>query len=602
MNAPKPLPKHVASGLTTRHYLLSGVCALLGLSMFALGSPAGGIIAAAVAVFLGWWARRFSGQLEAVQALNSAVREVQRGDLDQAAALVARAPKHGRWATVPRGIELVSAIIAMRRNRFEDVVVHTTKAATLPLGIWMRPFQEAQRAQALSMRALAEVALGRLEAGAADAKTAEAARQATPDVLARARLVQALVLSRAGEDDALAANLKTNATLYAESAATTERGVVRALRKMSQAKRSKSVYREPSPPVEKHAEAVHGLLAAVAPEAVAYVDRGVSGEAEPAANSVFTPTTNAKEVPKTGTHRAARRVVFLWLLLIMLFLSIWQFLGANGERAPISAPVESSSSLFFLALFALFFVVFGIVVVARRSLSARLVTKLADARRENAIGDKATARAAFEALTKLRYPAIVANGELELARLDMAEGRFERALTRCQKAIGAINAPMIRNQVSDILLPSLVGELAVAEASLARAADAEGHLATLARDFAAFPGIPSAVFRVRTTSLVRAGRVEEAARMAADRHPELALPRRDELLADLLVATLGAGKEERERLGAELFEEPSLRTWIDRLAPGLCDRALAAPAPVRIADAVDDAELDEAARETREAR
>lgn len=210
----------------------------------------------------------------------------------------------------------------------------------------------------------------------------------------------------------------------------------------------------------------------------------------------------------------------------------------------------------------------------KRSRDAALTRTLLAARRRSASGDHDGPRAALEALGRCREPVIAATALYDLARLHAASGDFEAAVKAAKAGPSRANIASLRSQVSDGLLPALVSELAVAEAALGRTADAEGHLATLARDYPVFPGVPATLVRVRLVEAVSRGDVSVAARVAKGCTLALALSRREELLADLAILAVSADANERARLAADLEEDPALRGWVDRIAPELCDRAL----------------------------
>jgi hypothetical protein len=72
---------------------------------------------------------------------------------------------------------------------------------------------------------------------------------------------------------------------------------------------------------------------------------------------------------------------------------------------------------------------------------------------------------------------------------------------------------------------------------------------------------------------VRGGDLDEAARVAATRTPDMPLTVQDDMLADaVLAATTGVSSEERERIEAELRDDAELRRWLDAVAPGLRER------------------------------
>jgi hypothetical protein len=121
-----------------------------------------------------------------------------------------------------------------------------------------------------------------------------------------------------------------------------------------------------------------------------------------------------------------------------------------------------------------------------------------------------------------------------------------------------------------VLLPALMTESAVAMAARGGHEDADAELAILCRDFPTYPRLSSSLLRVRLVRAMRGGDRDAACAIARSRTADLPLPYREDVLADLALASRGdATDEDGARLDAELHDDAELRTWIDAVAPGL---------------------------------
>ena len=76
--------------------------------------------------------------------------------------------------------------------------------------------------------------------------------------------------------------------------------------------------------------------------------------------------------------------------------------------------------------------------------------------------------------------------------------------------------------------------------------------------------------RVRIVGALRRRDLDTAARLARERTPELPLNRRDEMLADIVLALSGGRtiEGEIERLMTELCADAELAAWVAFMAPG----------------------------------
>lgn len=144
------------------------------------------------------------------------------------------------------------------------------------------------------------------------------------------------------------------------------------------------------------------------------------------------------------------------------------------------------------------------------------------------------------------------------------------ALARCDAGLERVSRrPYVRALNSDVLVPELIAQRAFVLAAMGREAEADAELATLAREHPTFAFLTRSMLRVRMVQALRRRDVEAAVRLARERTPELPLNRRDELLADIVLALSGGqvAEGEVERLLSELAEDSELAAWIDFMAP-----------------------------------
>lgn len=594
----KKLPRHPAQRSTWVFAGTAGLMALLGIFELTIGGVVAGGFMFVGAAFVAWFARRFHGQIIAVQAINSAIQEVGRGRVDEAEELLALIPSYGRWGSIPRGEALTRSTIALQRGDVARAIAEATRATDPNLGIFIRPYKRVQIGHAYALRALAHAADGQYDKALADVDACEKIPEASIESIARARTARAAVLSRSGRDGEVAQLLAANATLLYEHTQPRDRALVRALARMTRA-RKRSVYREPAKPTERtEPGAVGNWIARIAPEAAAFADvedarpRAARIDAEPSPPASEAEVRALQKVRQQTAQKPQRAkwTLILWVALIVMFLTVWQFL-TPAERpthghAPPPPPVEDASSFVF-GFPAMVFAIF-LVLLVWRIRQARVGPKLAmlsQARREAVFGDPAKATHDVERLGWDKNPHIAANACLELARIAYRNGHFAIAIDRADTGIKRVYAGPARTQAVDNVLPALTTVMACAKAASGRIEEADAELAAMTREYPTYAALPNAQLCVR---LVRAARMQDYASVAAiarERTADLALPRGEEMVADLAIALAsGASDDERERLQDELNDD-RLRAWVDAVAPGLRDLALgAATRAVRVTE------------------
>ena len=554
--------------------------------LLAAGNVIGGggsLVLGAAAVGVG---RCLGHQIVAVPLTNTAVQQLMRGDLRATSATLDAIPARAvRSGNVRRAASTLRAMVALYEGRIEEAVTFATSAIEGRRGLFTSIEEGPQIAAAHGVRGLAYAALGDDASAKLDADAAETSVDATPEVIARARLVRAIVASRAVyHEEAFRAYLATNARLVLEHAMPRERALFRALRRMSRSPQ-RSVYREQGRAKDDRAPSkLASWIAFVAPEAAAYVegDRLLAERVDEDVIPSGVPsdvralrTARASATSAIDPARRRRRMLALLAVLVALVVFASRVLAPSSPSAhppgtdeplgPSSWTYDAFSLLFPLAVAAIVWTTFMAMRRRRRR-------TLSLARRLAAVGDRARARPTLVVLTSSGDGMIAATAGLELARLAATEADFAEAISRCDQAIARVSRQPLRAHASDILLPALMTESAVAMAARGGLEDADAELAVLCRDFPTYPRLSSSLLRVRLVRAMRAGDRDAACAIARSRTADLPLPYREDVLADLALASRGdASEEDLARLDAELHDDGELRAWLDAVAPGLRD-------------------------------
>ena len=600
-SAPKPLAKHPARKLVlvwiglglvtlglTPYFLLADLAVAAGLTF-----PFG--------LFFFHQGRLAWRRLPALPHVNLSAQHLTRGAFDEMRAELAKVSPSARKDTmVGRACLQQEALIALYEGRLAEAETLATSVLAMRRSFFNADYELAYDASAHAARGLARVARGDNAGAKTDADAAEASRWAGPEVVARARLVKAVVTSRAAyHEEALRTYLVGNAQLVLEHGMPRERMLFRALRRMSRSP-ARSVYREPAVATDDGARSkAQSWIAAIAPEAASFTsgDRMLADTVEEASiESVAPSDMNAihkarHRVAGSKTPNRTVRIAGLWLVLVAAFLAIWQLLTPAGY-VPAPVPVVEHSlvsSLVTAAISAIGFSGLMMLILwrARRSNRAYL-----DARRRVTLGDVDGAALALLALSTGRAVLTGASAHLELARIASRAGDFARAIMHTDAGIARVSKGQGRALAVDLVLPSLMMESAVAMAARGGVEEAAAEIALLERDFPTFSQLALAQLRVRLMIAIRTDRARSR-QLAKGRTAEMRMPYREDMLADLVLATHGdLDEQDLERVDAELADDAALRVWIDRVAPGLrSDRPLAARS--RVATAAPPMELIE---------
>jgi hypothetical protein len=285
----------------------------------------------------------------------------------------------------------------------------------------------------------------------------------------------------------------------------------------------------------------------------------------PAETVAFLPEPDP--VPPSRTKRTAARTLFLWVLLIIMFLAIWQFLQPSGQAHPQPAlpacePQAWSTNLFTfvpIVLGGLFF--WWFFHTYRQSLDFNLSQERA--RMALAEGH---VREAIDALSRLatahaRRPAYESAALVSLAHAQLWAGRFDDAiatLSRIEKTRRVIGASQPRTLAAAHLAfaYAIGGQLDAADRW---AGEVRARLAKN-RDDRLLVGAHLRL--AEATVAIRRGDVERGAAMLDERWSLLreALSARAMRVAEIIraFADAGGGVREYHRVGERLVRiEPT---------------------------------------------
>jgi hypothetical protein len=524
---------------------------------------------------------------ESVQLVNQSYDAITRGRLGAAEALLDRVEAIVKGGYLARNVDVQRALIALRRGDLAEALHRADAAVTRPVAWIARGQERVQIAGARSIRALLRATRGDAQGARDDAAGVYESPDAAPDMLARAKLAEAIVIERSSDREALRVHLDGARTLLLEYTAPRERAVVRAYQRMLEARRS-SVYREGAPrePAGGAGDepTLADWMATVVPAAAPFArtSRAAPVAAEPAAPAlveVIDPVARkaaAQRVQAGGARRWIGRVALGYLLLIVMFVGIWQFLAPSPSphddrvAPPVIAPVDSSG-LESTVITMLSLVLAGALIAALRYHGHRQARRLFAALGAVARDDEARGEGELRALATSRYPLIAGRAWQELAVMEERRGAFVAALDACDRGLAQLSKnPATRTLASAILLPELVTERAIILAATDRDAEAGAEMALLAETYPSSPFRARSELRVELLRRVRRGDLAGAAALVARGTDDIPLNLRDEALADMVRAAVhpeSAGAGEILRLKQELRADARLRRWLELAAP-----------------------------------
>jgi hypothetical protein len=269
--------------------------------------------------------------------------------------------------------------------------------------------------------------------------------------------------------------------------------------------------------------------------------------------------------------RIATSPLALWLVLIAMFLGIWQFLSPDTpptEQMParrmspgVAIALASAPVLFFIGI------AVGLVWRARTSQRSMIRGSVLMGR------DPKAAQALFERLARSPTHLIASEAHLALAWLAEREASFDVALAHADTALE--RAKKKRAGAYDLLLPQIHATRAFALAALDRKEEARRELALLEKGFPAFFYLERTRVRVELLLLIKNGDIRNAAKLSGARPPDLPISYREEILgeiAEMVERTSAVSREKLDRLRYEIDSDPVLSDWLDVVTPDLMGR------------------------------
>jgi hypothetical protein len=230
-------------------------------------------------------------------------------------------------------------------------------------------------------------------------------------------------------------------------------------------------------------------------------------------------------------------------------------------------------------------------------LQRRQAKQLAAMQLAVARGEIGKARPSLESLSAATSYSIAAAAHLSLARLAERDARWGDALEHCDRGIARLlRFSAAKATHGDYLLPELMATRAYVLAAADRRDEANAEMTVVTSEYPSYVWIAVAEFRTRLMAAVRAGDLSAAARVAMTRTADLPLSIRDDTLSDIVLAgATEVALDERERIDAELSDDPKLRAWIDAVGSDLRPqmRVRVSPAGKPVADVGELAEDDE---------
>ena len=550
------------------------------------------LAASGLAVML--YARHLLALLPALQLLNAALNQITRGRYDVAETLLRRAEvRRTLWfgerpsaPAVQRHVALHRATIALGRGDLARAAAEADRALSIRPGFRDRASQRMTTLRALGIRAFAR-ALSDDATGARDDIARLRAQSQTKhlgvavvsgeavltDPLARAAIAEAILLARANENEALRQLFaRSRATMF-EYALPRERTLLRGLERKLEATTSSPYRKAPkADTVSGDEPGVEDWIARVLPDVASFIPKSQRGE--PGAQSADAAELRSTRAapPLAPAKRSARRQRRLIALVgfIGLFAILFEMMNgttnATGASEPASNSLLKTSLVEWLpglSLIGMSAVVAWIMMRRRRAYGVLESGYLALAE-----GRLDEAKATLASLPNATHGLFRGLAALSLARLATRRGHFDEALSEAERGLGAIIDERAKASASDVLLPELETERAVALAVTGRADDALAIASTLPEGFAYRA---RSLFRIGLFALVRDDRIDEAAKLVTTEATLLPLDPRTALVADLVRALgspEGLGLAEKKRLHEEA-RRPENRAFLESAAPRL---------------------------------
>jgi len=414
----------------------------------------------------------------------------------------------------------------------------------------------------------------------AEAKAVRAHRRRTLRALGTAALGEALALWRTGDRAAATALLRRHRRHVLGFSGSALRAVARALLAATPGSPT-SVYREPPRPAAGPTRsALSTWVHTVVPDLPrTELDDGAERPApngEPASLATAAPLTAAERSAgevRVPFHQTARgRALMSWALLIGMFLTIWKVLEpSRGDVRPRPAPTPPSVELTWLhlAIQAPVFVFLGLLLYWKLGSESRG----AGHRHDELMRAYEEGPSAVVALLEERIRRGNANVALaasyELADELLRAGQFGAARAHVESVL---QRAAQQGQTAAGWTLGATLQWAVVHAAAGREPEARAALARAEQMGALRSALRAAETTVGLALALRAGRRDEAYRVAASVPPSLDLGLAEDLTCRVLAALApGAATpaHELQQLHAELAADPNARAWQHALDPQL---------------------------------
>lgn len=528
--------KHPGTWMLRTQLAIGAFLGMFGVVVAFTSYPLVSVSLIAVCGFFVWSAYVSGRILYTGMFANAAYGALRNGEAERATRLLEAAEPRA-----PRAVRRIlaghRALLALDAGRPDEAVTHATRGIETKLGLMVRDIERSNVAWLHAVRGLAHAARSDDARALADADAAADERYATPVDIGHAELVRAVVAARQDRKAEVLAALGRGAPFFDELAGK-ERTLVADLARFARGTK-RTIYRHAAQST-RDPIAAWSVLAPDSPDA---------------------PIADAPPSRDDETSRQRRRTLVLWVILILMFLAIWEVLNATPIPPPPGGDVMGWSrfSVLLLPPFAAGLLTRMIVAAQKARIARRRATT------RTLRGDDA-AREELARLARAGEP----DAYLQLARLAERAASFTIALEDCDSGLACVKrSPAVRARAYDDTAPALASERAVCLAALGRNTEAEQALASMP-NAVCYVYASTARFRVRfAQALVRGDREAALEVGRAERH--LPMPMRDVFVIDLLEATEGDGADDDEwtRLRAELAASPSLRRWVDHFLPGL---------------------------------
>jgi hypothetical protein len=273
-------------------------------------------------------------------------------------------------------------------------------------------------------------------------------------------------------------------------------------------------------------------------------------------------------VPEARAMKRSKRTLVLWVLLVLLFLAIWQFLspaprarrqGPVREEQPLSALESAGIALGGFTTFA------GLVFLATRKRLFPAPDPLLDAESNLLHEDYDAAIAKARALLGRKDIHTRVSAVVLLVRVAEMRADFAETIALCERAQGQLGTTS--GLYKDQMEPRVHAHCAFALAALGRVDEAESALAKTDHPDA-FPGTRQTAALARAVVLARRGKDAELLRHLASvrRSVKKAMSLRQRTLMRTLEAYAKSRLEPAMRVAGQTID-PDLRSWLAAVVP-----------------------------------